>query len=57
MHCILVIVGFLLSEHKRSFPIFFSSQKAPISKTNAHFYHIGEPISIDVNLSGGELLL
>lgn len=36
---------------------FFSRQKVEISKLPAHFYYSGDPISIDLYLSSGKLLL
>lgn len=51
---------FFLFGHERLFFFFFafsSRQKVPISKLPAHFYYIGDPISIDLYLSSGKLVL
>lgn len=50
--CILVVVCLPFNILAR-----FSSQKAQILKITPRFYYIGEPVSIDIHLSIGEVLL
>lgn len=50
--CILVVGGLLFNIFA-----FFSGQKAQILKITPRFYYISEPVSIDIHLSIGEVLL